>query len=106
MEYVKRESINRMRRKKNSLLLTNVHVLYDLEDKTSKKNFRLSVCLYVDFCCGHNNFRRSGCLLCLKCRSGIEIQSQIMILILILILNRILILTKTLRNDTKFGGYL
>ena len=29
-----------------------------------------------------------------------------MILILILILNRILIFTKTLRSDTKFGGYL
>ena len=27
-------------------------------------------------------------------------------MILILILNRILILTKTLRNDIKFGGYL
>ena len=27
-------------------------------------------------------------------------------MILILILNRISILTKTLRNDTKFGGYL
>ena len=49
----------------------NVHVLYVLEDKTRKKKFRLSVCLpaclsvcldvwlYVDFCCGHNNFRRS-----------------------------------------------
>ena len=29
-----------------------------------------------------------------------------MILILILILNRIVIFTKTLRSDTKFGGYL
>ena len=47
-----------------------------------------------------------GCLLCMKCRSGIEIQSNIMILILILILNRILIWKKTLRNDTKFYGYL
>ena len=46
------------------------------------------------------------CLLCMKCRSGIEIQSNIMILILILILNRISIFTKTLRSDTKFGGYL
>ena len=34
-----------MSEKKNSLLLTNVHILYVLEDKTSKKNFRLSVCL-------------------------------------------------------------
>ena len=42
----------------------------------------------------------------MKYRSGIEIQSKIMILILILILNRIFILTKTLRNNTKFGGYL
>ena len=33
--------------KKNSLLLTNFHVLYVLEDKTSQKNFRLFVCLYV-----------------------------------------------------------
>ena len=40
----------------------------------------------------------------MKCRFGIEIQSKIMILILIL--NRILIFTKTLRSDTKFGGYL
>ena len=40
----------------------NVYVLYILEDKTSKNKFP-SVCLavrtYVDFCCGHNNFRRS-----------------------------------------------
>ena len=28
---------------KKSLLLINVHVLYVLEDKTSNKNFRLSV---------------------------------------------------------------
>ena len=34
-----------MSEKKNSLLLTNVHVLYLLEDKRAKKNFRLSVCL-------------------------------------------------------------
>ena len=33
-----------MSQKKNSLLLTNVHVLYVLEDKTSTKNFP-SVCL-------------------------------------------------------------
>ena len=33
-------------KKKNSLLLTNAHVLYVLEDKTSKKiSVRLSVCL-------------------------------------------------------------
>ena len=36
-----------MSEKKNCLLLTNVHVLYVLEDKTSKKKFRLSVCLVV-----------------------------------------------------------
>ena len=42
----------------------------------------------------------------MKCRSGIEIQSQIMILILILILTRILIFNKTLQSDTKFGDYL
>ena len=46
-EYVKRESIViAWVKKKNSLLLTNVHVLYVLEDKTSKKKFP-SVCLYV-----------------------------------------------------------
>ena len=104
--------------KKNSLLFMNVFVRLRRQNKQKKKKFRLSVCLsaclYVDFCCGHNNFRRSQrnqtkfgvCLLCMKCRSDIEIQSKIMILILILILNRILIFTKTLRNDTKFGGYL
>ena len=32
---------------KKCLLLTNVHDLYVLEDKTSKKNVRPSVCLYV-----------------------------------------------------------
>ena len=48
----------------------------------------------------------SECLPCMKCRSGIEIQSNIMILILILILNRILSFTKTLQSDTKFDGYL
>ena len=37
----KRKYCNRRNKKKNSLLLTNVHVLYVLEDKTSKKN---SVC--------------------------------------------------------------
>ena len=42
----------------------------------------------------------------MKFRSGREIQSKIMILILILALNNILILTNTLRNDTKFGRYL
>ena len=36
-----------MREKKNSLHLTNVHIMYVLEDKTSRKNFRLSVCLSV-----------------------------------------------------------
>ena len=78
----KRKYCNRMS-KKNCLFLTNVHVLYVLEDKTSKKKFRLSVCMsvclfaclsvcmyvclsvclvvctYVDFSCGHNDFRRS-----------------------------------------------
>ena len=59
-EYVKRECIViTWVKKKNSLLLTNVYVLYVLEDKTSKNNFRLYVCLYVDFCCGHNIFRRN-----------------------------------------------
>ena len=44
MEYVKRESIViAWVRKKNSLLLTNVHVLYVLEDRT----VCLSFCLHV-----------------------------------------------------------
>ena len=87
-EYGKRGSIIiAWVKQKNSLLLTNVHVLYVLEDKTSKKKFPsvclsvwdvclsvwLSGCAYVDFSCGHNNFRWSyriqtkfgGCLLCL-----------------------------------------
>ena len=42
----KRKYWNRRSQKKNSLLLTNVHVLYVLEDKTSTKNFP-SVCLSV-----------------------------------------------------------
>ena len=63
----KRQYCNRMSEKKNSLLLTNVHDLYVSEEKTSQKNFRLSVCLsgcldvrtYVDCSCVHNNFRMS-----------------------------------------------
>ena len=47
-EYIKRKSIViAWEEKKNSPLLTNVHDLYVLEDKTSQKNFRLSVCLSV-----------------------------------------------------------
>ena len=42
----KRKYCNRMSEKKNSLLLTNVHHLYVLEDKTSEKKFP-SVCLSV-----------------------------------------------------------
>ena len=42
----KRKYCNRMSEKKKSLLLTNVHVLYVLEDKTSTKKFP-SVCLSV-----------------------------------------------------------
>ena len=38
---------NHISEKKNSLLSINVHDLYVLEDKTSKKNFRPSVCLSV-----------------------------------------------------------
>ena len=59
----KRKYCNGMSGKKNSLLLTNVHVLYVLEDKTSKKTILslftysvcdekvkiLPVCTYVDF---------------------------------------------------------
>ena len=40
----KRKYCIRMSKQKNSLLLTNVHVFYVLEDKTSTKNFP-SVCL-------------------------------------------------------------
>ena len=65
-EYVKKESIViAWVMKQNSLLLTNFHDLYVLEDKTSQKKISvcLSVCLavrtYVDFSCGHNNFRMS-----------------------------------------------
>ena len=48
MEYVKRESIViAWVKKKNSLHLTNVYDFYVLEDKTSQKDFRLSVCLSV-----------------------------------------------------------
>ena len=121
----KRKYYNRMSEtKKNSLLLTNVHDFYVLDNKTSQKKFPsvcLSVCLdiwmYVRTWTFHvdtitfegvsypqTKFRE--CLPCMKCRSGIEIQSNIIILILMLILNRILIFTKTLRSDTKFGGYL
>ena len=50
-EYVKRESIVIARvNKKNSLLLTNVHDFYVLEDKTSQKKFPyvcLSVWMYI-----------------------------------------------------------
>ena len=40
----------------------NFHVSYILKDKTSKKKFPPvcpSGCAYVDFRCGHNNFRKS-----------------------------------------------
>ena len=46
----KRKYCNRMSEKKNSLLLTNAHDFYVLEDKKSKKKFpsvRMSVCLSV-----------------------------------------------------------
>ena len=42
----KKKYCNRMSEKKNSLLLTNVHVLYVLEDETSNKKIS-SVCLAV-----------------------------------------------------------
>ena len=123
----KRKYCNRMsEKKKNSLLLTNVHVLYVLEDKTSKKNSRLSI---------RPSVRLSGCLAVRTWtfhvdtitfegvsgskqnlvgvfriwNIGLVLKSKvlnIMILILILIVNRILIFTKTLRSDAKFGGYL
>ena len=64
----------------------------------------------MDLVFGHGNFWRSyqiqaklgACLLCIKSSSGIEIQSTIPILILI----KILVLKKTLRIDTEYGGYL
>ena len=46
----KRKYCNRMSEKKNSLLVTNLHDLYVLEDKTSQKKFLsvgLSVWMYV-----------------------------------------------------------
>ena len=47
-EYVKRESIVIASvKKKNSLLVKNVYDFHVLEDKTSQKNVRLSVCLDV-----------------------------------------------------------
>ena len=46
-KYVKRESIVITWVEKNSLLLTNVHDLYVLEDKTRQRKVRLSVCLSV-----------------------------------------------------------
>ena len=66
-EYVKRESIVIAWVKKQFSPFGNFHDLYVLEDQTSKKKFRLSICLsvcldvrtYVDFSCGHNNFWRS-----------------------------------------------
>ena len=46
--FKKRKCCNRVSEKKNSLVLTNVHVLYVLEDKTSKKiSVGLSSCLAV-----------------------------------------------------------
>ena len=110
-EYVKRESIViAWVKKKNSLLLTNVHDLYVLEDKTSQKkcpSVCLSVRMYVRTWTLHvdtitfegvsgSKQNLVGVYWCV-CRSGIEIQSNIIILILILILNRILIFTRTLR---------
>ena len=117
-EYIKRESIVIAWVEKNILVFWWMFMFWWTQNK--QKKFRPSVCLPVclPVC-------RSVCtwtfavdtkeladpnkiwwvwLLCMKCRSDIEIQSKIMILILIL--NRILILTKTLWNDTKFGRYL
>ena len=100
----KRKYCNRMSEKKKFSPFDEFSCFVCLSRQNKQKNsFCLSVCLsgctYVDFSYGQNNFRRSeriqtkfgGCLLCMKSRSGIEIQSKIMILILILILNRILI---------------
>ena len=97
----------------------NVHVLYVLQEKSGKKivvclsvcvSVRLDVWLYVRTWIlavatitfeGVNGFKQN-LVGVMKCR--FEIQTEIMILILIL--NKILILTKTLRNDTKFGGHV
>ena len=87
----------------------NVHVLYVLELKKRQKKsvywpVYTSVCLYVHPCVlfGYTIIFVGGrCLLFEKC--SIDVQSKILILILIL---KILILTKTLQNSTKFGGYL
>ena len=118
----KRKYCNLMSEKKKFSPFDECSCYVCLRRQNKQEKFRPSVylsvwlsgCTYVNFSCGHNNFRMSqriqtkfgGYLPCTNCRSGIEIQSNIMILILNLILNRILILTKTLRSDGRFDGYL
>ena len=64
-EYVKRESIVIAWVKEKKILSFWQMFMICISEKTkeAKKNFRLSVCLdvrtYVDFSCGHNNFRGS-----------------------------------------------
>ena len=98
-EYVKRESIVIAWVKKKNVCLRR--------QKKQKKfppvclsdctwTFPVDTITFVEISGFKEQFGR--CLLCMKCRSGIEIQSKIMILILILILTRILILTKTTPN--------
>ena len=87
----KRKYCNRMSEKKKFSPFDECSCFVNLKrQKEQKKNFvRLSVCpsvfldvhTYVDFSCGHNNFRRSqriqtkfgGCLLCMKCSSGLKL---------------------------------
>ena len=83
----------------------NVHVLYVLEDKTSTKKIP-SVCLSVCPSVRGLSMWTQELSKELADPNKIWWVGKITILILILILNRILILTKTLRSDTKFHGYL
>ena len=95
---------------KNFLLTDILYVLCALELKSSILKFppvRMSVCVSECLVRGHNNFCTSlriqtkfgGRFLYTKCSSCIEFQCKILILI------KILILTKTLRNEAKFGEY-
>ena len=108
---------------KKSLLSMNVHVLYVLEDKTSKKKFRLSICLSVCL-----SVRMSGCTWTFATDTitfeGVSGSKQNLVGVFY-VWNVGLVLkskvkswswswswtefwfcTKTLRSDTKFSGYL
>ena len=82
----KRKYCNRMSEKRKISSFDECSCFVCLRRRNEQKKIpsvRPSVCLYVDFCCGHNNFRRNEriqtkfcrCLLCMKFRSGIKMQS-------------------------------